>query len=87
MCLDSRGGKFSSKVLYIYRKQLEEADIIVINKIDLLDERQLSSLREALAAEFPTPRSWRSPHASHGISKDWFEQITSRAASSRSDGS
>ena len=31
------GGKFSSKVLYIYRKQLEEADIIVINKIDLLD--------------------------------------------------
>jgi G3E family GTPase len=29
------GGKFSSKVLYIYRKQLEEADIVVINKIDL----------------------------------------------------
>ena len=33
-----RGRQFSSKVLYIYRKQLEEADIIVINKIDLLDE-------------------------------------------------
>ena len=31
------GGKFSEKVLYIYRKQLEEADLIVINKIDLLD--------------------------------------------------
>ena len=47
------GGNFSSKVLYIYRKQLEEADIIVINKIDLLDGTRLSSLREALAAEFP----------------------------------
>ena len=26
------GGQFSDKVLYIYRKQLEEADLIVINK-------------------------------------------------------
>src|SRR5436309_9955939 len=32
-----RGGKFSEKVLYIYRKQLEEADIIAVNKRDLLD--------------------------------------------------
>src|SRR5437867_8418141 len=31
------GSKFSDKVLYIYRKQLEEADLIVVNKIDLLD--------------------------------------------------
>src|SRR5436309_15059935 len=31
------GGKFSEKVLYIYRKQLEEADIIAVNKRDLLD--------------------------------------------------
>ena len=31
----AQGGKFSEKVLYIYRKQLEEADLIVINKRDL----------------------------------------------------
>src|SRR5947207_12484967 len=30
------GKVFSSKVLYVYRKQLEEARIIVINKADLL---------------------------------------------------
>src|SRR5947199_8083061 len=30
------GGKFSDKVTYIYRKQLEEADIIVITKTDLV---------------------------------------------------
>ena len=42
------GGKFSSKVLYIYRKQLEEADIIVINKIDLLDDSQRRSLPRPL---------------------------------------
>src|SRR5437899_6131626 len=41
------GGKFSEKVLYIYRKQLEEADVIVINKTDLLDTKRLKVLRRA----------------------------------------
>src|SRR4051812_34086737 len=31
------GRKFSEKVLYIWRKQIEEADIIVIAKTDLLE--------------------------------------------------
>src|SRR6266481_4805200 len=39
------GSKFSEKVLYIYRKQLEEADLIVINKTDLLDPPRLESLQ------------------------------------------
>jgi G3E family GTPase len=70
------GGKFSSKVLYIYRKQLEEADIIVINKIDLLDERQLRSLREALAAEFPQAEIVEIAARASLNLEDWFEQIT-----------
>ena len=40
-----KGGSFTEKVLYIYRKQLEEADLIVINKCDLLDKARLESLR------------------------------------------
>ena len=47
------GGKFSEKVLYIYRKQLEEADLIVINKSESLDATRLAALRAKLAAEFP----------------------------------
>src|SRR5213078_2397550 len=47
------GGKFSEKVLYIYRKQLEEADIIVINKCDVIDASRLRVLEEALAGQFP----------------------------------
>ncbi len=47
------GGAFSEKVLYIYRKQLEEADVIVINKSDLLDEAARRELRDKLAGEFP----------------------------------
>src|SRR5919197_3393796 len=47
------GGKFSEKVLYIYRKQLEEADLIVVNKCDLLDTKKISALCAALEKEFP----------------------------------
>ena len=35
------GKSFSKKVVYIYQKQLEEAEIIVINKIDLLTPDRL----------------------------------------------
>jgi len=47
------GGRFSEKVLYVYRKQLEEADLIVINKCDLVAPPSLNALRETLAASFP----------------------------------
>jgi len=47
------GKAFSEKVLYVYDKQLEEADIIVINKTDLLGEAKLDQLRSALAAKYP----------------------------------
>ena len=47
------GSKFSAKVSYIYRKQLEEADILVINKSDLLNSTQLAALKARLESEFP----------------------------------
>ncbi len=49
----AEGKNFSDKVLYIYRKQLEEADIIVVTKSELLPAERLQSLRARLAAEFP----------------------------------
>ena len=47
------GKAFSEKVLYVYDKQLEEADIIVINKIDLVDVPRLEKLRAALTSKYP----------------------------------
>src|SRR5216684_6580189 len=47
------GASFSEKVQYIYKKQLEEADLIVLSKCDLVDENQLERLRQAIAAEIP----------------------------------
>ncbi len=40
----------SEHVAYIYRKQLEEAEIVVINKSDLVEAPRLARLRDALAA-------------------------------------
>lgn len=48
-----KGGSFSEKVLYIYRKQLEEADLIVISKRDLLDAPRLEELTAKLKGDFP----------------------------------
>jgi G3E family GTPase len=47
------GRMFSPRVQYVYEKQLEEADFIVINKIDLVDGARLERLKGELAARFP----------------------------------
>ena len=49
----AEGKKFSDKVLYIYCKQLEEADLIVVTKNELLPADRLQSLLARLAQEFP----------------------------------
>jgi Ni2+-binding GTPase involved in maturation of urease and hydrogenase len=47
------GRTFSPKVQYVYEKQLEEADIIVINKSDLLDAARRAALESALRGRVP----------------------------------
>ncbi len=44
---------FSPKAEYIFRKQLEEADLILINRIDELTDEQISRLSELLEKEQP----------------------------------
>jgi G3E family GTPase len=69
------GDSFSEKVLYIYLKQLEEADLLVISKCDLLDRARLAALRAAIQAKFPNKEILAvSPR--EGINLDaWFEKI------------
>lgn len=72
----AEGGKFSDKVRYIYEKQLEEADIIVINKCDLLNAAELSALRDSLAKRFPKAEQL-AVSARNGTGLDpWFARIT-----------
>ncbi|MCP5539425.1 MAG: cobalamin biosynthesis protein P47K [Akkermansiaceae bacterium] len=73
------GGNFSEKVVYIYKKQLEEADIIVINKRDLLPAAQIDELDTALRAAFPHAEVV-AVSARHEDGLDpWFETLASGA--------
>ncbi len=65
----------SEHVCYIYRKQLEEAEIIVINKSDLVDADRIDRLREALAEVAPAARiETCSAREGSGL-EPWFEQM------------
>ncbi|HEY1190093.1 MAG TPA: GTP-binding protein, partial [Gemmata sp.] len=46
-------GGFSPKAAYIFKKQLEEADAIVINRTDELDPPQVDELVRLVTAQFP----------------------------------
>jgi G3E family GTPase len=78
------GRTFSPKVQYIYEKQLEEADIIVVNKRDLLDDERRGALEAALKTRYPQAEIM-SASARTGANLDsWFGrlsgQLTSRPA-------
>jgi len=79
----AEGGRFSDKVTYIYRKQLEEADLIVINKCDLVSATQLDELRGALRKEFKEAEVIE-VSARNGTGLDgWFGRIATGEQSAR----
>jgi G3E family GTPase len=70
-----KGGNFSEKVIYIYKKQIEEADIVIISKSDLLNDKQLEALRRAILKEFPG-KEIMAVSARSGKNLDtWFSRI------------
>ncbi len=72
-----RGSTFSARVLYVYQKQLEEAEIIVVNKSDLVPPDRLARLTEALASRFAQARVWTmSARTGEGL-EAWVDQIAS----------
>ena len=50
---DQPAGGFSPKAAYIFKKQLEEADAIVINRVDEMSPAQLDELAGLVAEEYP----------------------------------
>ena len=71
----TEGRSFSSKVAYIYRKQLEEADIIVVNKCDSIKDSLQASLVETLQAGFPRADVLCcSAREGDGLN-DWFDRL------------
>ena len=69
------GRKFSENVTYIYRKQLEEAEFIVVNKLDLLEEADRDSLVKALEAEFPNAKIFVLTAREGTGCEEWFDAV------------
>lgn len=60
---------------YIYQKQLEEADYLVINKTDLLSSDQKVTLKELLNKQFPEfSLKWVSALKNKGL-EDWLKTL------------
>lgn len=78
------GRAFSEKVRYIWRKQVEEADLIVITKKDLLPSSEIDEIAHALSGEFPAKPVLRvSVRQGEGVD-EWFERLQrSEAANGR----
>ncbi|MDF1664139.1 MAG: GTP-binding protein [Planctomycetota bacterium] len=69
------GPKFSKKVIYVYKKQLEEAHFIVINKSDLIDNDRLEALQKALSEAYPKARQFVISARENKDLEPWFEAI------------
>jgi G3E family GTPase len=70
-----KGPQFSEKVLYVYRKQLEEANIIVVNKCDAVSPELRDRLVRAIEKSFPRARVVACS-AKEGTGLDaWFDAI------------
>jgi G3E family GTPase len=70
-----QGPQFSEKVIYVYRKQLEEANLIVVNKVDAVTPAQRDRLAAALEKTFPRARVLGCS-AKDGTGLDaWFDTI------------
>ncbi len=73
--LDEEGRKFSPNVTYIYKKQLEEAEFIIINKVDLLEPDQLEQLRSGMAEKFPDAKIFIISARDGSGCEEWFEAV------------
>ena len=77
------GRSFSPKVQYIYRKQLEEADVLVINKVDTVTHTRVGMLRAELEAAYPAARILEiSARTGAGVG-DWIDGLLDVQGSGR----
>lgn len=77
------GRSFSPKVLYVYDKQLEEADLIVINKSDLISATQESRLRAVIHERYPAADVVTVSSRTGNNLEEWFSRIIDSSLASR----
>lgn len=74
---------FGPEVFYLYQKQIEEADILVLNKCDLLDVKEEKRLKNYIESNFPGKLVF-GVSVKEGIGlNEWFEVLLSYSEGSR----
>ena len=75
--------RFPENVMYIYEKQLEEADLIVLNKADLVSPEELADVEATLKREFAqAPVLTVSARQGDGI-EAWLDRVLAGDAAGR----
>lgn len=77
------GRSFSPKVEYVYRKQLEEADVLVINKVDAVTRSRVDALRNKLEASYPAARVVEMSARTGAGVDDWIDGLLDVEGSGR----
>ncbi len=70
-----RGRGLAKEVGYIWQKQLEEAEIIVLNKVELLSARQLAALRAKVALAYPKALLFCTSAVSGLGMQEWMDTV------------
>jgi len=77
------GRGFSAKVRYVYEKQMEEADCLIVNKTDLLEPTESQDLADALRQRYPQKELFQISARDEKGLVPWFESLLSDARAER----
>jgi G3E family GTPase len=69
------GRAFSEKVVYVYLKQIEEADLVVLNKADAVDAALLDRLEREILRRHPGRRIFRASAKEGTGLEPWFRAV------------
>ena len=78
--LDDKASGMHKSAAYIVQKQLEEADYIVINKIDLMQEAELSSLLERAARKWTQAKIYAISAQNGDHIEQWMSEVLNSKA-------
>jgi G3E family GTPase len=73
--VDNRSCFISDSIRYIYKKQMEEADLLVINKTDLLTPDQLSRIRTIIETEYSHKTILYQSSLEEGTIRRWLDVL------------
>jgi G3E family GTPase len=84
LLLKETATNFPDEVAYLFHKQLEEADLIVLNKIDLLEKNEITRLKTALEKNFPTKQIIAVSAKDETNIEEWLDVLLSDRPGARS---